>query len=75
MAKSRPVHERVHDHVRAAELTHAELAKRTGWSEQRVYRVLNGKTDLSAEDMEVLAVILEKPVAALFRDPEAKRAS
>jgi transcriptional regulator with XRE-family HTH domain len=75
MAKSRPVHERVHDHVSLAGVTHAELAKRTGWSEQRVYRVLNGKTDLSAEDMELIAGVLGKPVAALYRDPEAKKAS
>lgn len=72
MPKLRPVHERVHDHVQNAGITYAELAKKTGWSEQRVYRVLAGKTDLSAEDMELLASILDKPVAFLYRDPEAK---
>jgi transcriptional regulator with XRE-family HTH domain len=58
--------------VRAAGITQAQLALKTGWSEQRVYRVLNGKTDLTAEDMETIAHIIEKPVAALYRDVERK---
>lgn len=66
-----PIHERVKAHVAAAKLTHSDLAKKTGWSEQRVYRVLNGKTDLSAEDMEKLARVLKTPVAELFTTPEA----
>lgn len=67
-----PIHERVKAHVAAADLTHADLASKTGWSEQRVYRVLNGKTDLSAEDMEQLARILKVAVADLYRAPEAR---
>lgn len=72
MPKLRPVHERVHDHVQREGISYSELAKKTGWTYQRVYRVLAGKTDLTAEDMELLASILEKPVAFLYRDPEAK---
>jgi transcriptional regulator with XRE-family HTH domain len=72
MPKQRPIHERVHDHVKAAGLTYAQLAAQTGWSEQRVYRVLSGRTDLSAEDMELLARILKKTVAELYGDCEAK---
>ena len=75
MAEERPIHEVVRDHVRAAAITHAELAERTGWSEQRVYRVLAGKTELTAEDMKLLAKIIDKPVAELYQDPEAKKAS
>jgi len=70
MASTRPVHERVHGHVKAAKLTHSQLAEKTGWSEQRVYRVLHGKTKLEAEDMELLATILGKPVADLYDDLE-----
>lgn len=72
MAAQRPVHERVKAHIASAELTHADLAKKTGWSEQRVYRVLNGKTDLSAEDIELIARILRKPVGDLYRAPVGK---
>lgn len=72
MAAPRPIHERVKAHVKHAKLTHAGLAKKTGWDEQRVYRVLNGKTDLSAEDMELLARVLKVTVADLYRAPEAK---
>lgn len=68
-----PIHERVKAHVEIAELTHAEIAEKTGWSEQRVYRVLNGRTDLTADDMEMLAVILGKPVGVLYRAPKRKR--
>jgi transcriptional regulator with XRE-family HTH domain len=67
----RPIHERVKDHVERAGLSHAELAKLTGWDEQRVYRVLAGKTRLTAVDMELLARILDKPVASLYREARA----
>lgn len=68
----RPIYEHVKAHVARAELTHADLATKTGWSEQRVYRVLNGKTDLSADDMAQLARILKVPVAELYRSPESR---
>jgi len=66
-----PIHERVKGHVELAGITHAELAAKTGWDEQRVYRVLAGKTRLTAADMELLAKILEKPVASLYREARA----
>lgn len=66
MATSAAIHEHVHELVKLAELTHADIAAKTGWSEQRVYRLLNGKTDLAAEDMVVLAGILGKTVADLY---------
>lgn len=73
MAKPRPIHEHVHDLVKAAELTHADIAAKTGWSEQRVYRLLSGKTELTAGHMVKLAELLGKPVASLY--PREARAS
>jgi transcriptional regulator with XRE-family HTH domain len=67
----RPVHERVHGHVESAGLDYATIAKKTGWSEQRVYRLLSGKTLLRAEDMELLAKILKKDVAELYDEARA----
>jgi transcriptional regulator with XRE-family HTH domain len=55
---------------RLAGLTYAQIADRTGWSEQRVYRLMSGKTELTAEDMKLLAVILAKPVAELYEEPK-----
>ena len=72
MPRQPPVHERVHEHVRVAGFTHAQLAEKTGWDEQRVYRVLHGKTRLTAEDMELLARVLKKPVAELYMAPEQR---
>lgn len=64
-----PIHERVTAVVRGAGLTNAELAKKTGWSYLRVLRLLNGDTDLTAEDMEVIADIVKRPVAELYEAP------
>lgn len=70
-AEPRPVHECVHEHVKDAKITYAEIAAKTGWSEQRVYRLLSGKTDLTAEDMKIFAALLDKPVGELYGDHEA----
>lgn len=66
MATSAAIHEHVHGLVKEAGLTHADIAMKTGWSEQRVYRLLSGKTDLAAEDMLMFASILAKPIEALY---------
>lgn len=62
----RPVHECVHAHVESSGIDYATIAKKTGWSEQRVYRLLAGKTEISAEDMKAFARVLGKPVADLY---------
>lgn len=67
MTDSKPLHQCVHEHVTAKGLTIAEIAQATGWSEQRVYRLLTGRTELSAGDMLVFAKLVAKPVAALYR--------
>ncbi len=67
MAKVKPIHECVREHVEDVGLSNADIAKRTGWSEQRVYRLLAGKTELSAEDVRVLAGLVKRPVAELYR--------
>lgn len=72
MDTPRPIHERLQDHVRAAGLSYVAIAKKTGWSEQRVSRLLRGLTELTASDMEVFAELLGKTVASLFRDRGAK---
>ncbi len=75
MGKPKPIHERVAEHVVEAELSNAEVAKLTGWSEQRVWRLLTGRTDLTAEDVEILAGLLKKPVAALYAGTNKAKAS
>lgn len=67
-----PIHERVTAHARDAGLSNADIAKKTGWHYLRVLRLLNGDTDLSAEDMETLARVFGRSVAELYRMPEAK---
>lgn len=67
MAKQKPIHERVQAHVDDAGLSNADLAKKTGWHELRVWRLLTGRTEISAEDMEVFAKVLGKPVADLYK--------
>lgn len=66
---SRPIHQRVKDHVRRAGLTYAQLAERTKFSAQRVYRLLNDQTDIDAEDMEILAEAIGVSVGELYHDP------
>jgi transcriptional regulator with XRE-family HTH domain len=56
-------------------MTEAEIAERSGWSEQRVHRLLHDKTRLLANDIEEFARILRKPIAELYRDPRARRAA
>lgn len=77
MGKQKPVHECVAEHVEAAQLSKADIAERTGWSEQRVWRLLTGRTELSAEDMRVFARLVKKPVADLYRgvEPHLERRS
>lgn len=71
MESQRPIHERVKEQVDDAGFSVAELAKETGWDEQRVYRLLTGRTKLTAEDIETLAKILNKTVIALYRGKAA----
>jgi transcriptional regulator with XRE-family HTH domain len=69
--RKKPIHHRVKECVDAAGVSNAELARKTGWHELRVWRLLSGKTDLTAEDMEVIARILKCDVADLYRGAEA----
>jgi transcriptional regulator with XRE-family HTH domain len=66
----------VRDHVVASGLSTDEICKRTQWSEQKLSRLLRGKTALHAEHIEVLARIVKRPVAALYRGlAKTKRAA
>jgi transcriptional regulator with XRE-family HTH domain len=49
-------------------ITRPELAKRAGWHEMKVWRVLSGRTPFKIRDIETLARIFEKPMAAFFSD-------
>jgi len=71
VARRKPIHHRVKERVEAAKLSNADIAKKTGWHELRVWRLLSGKTDITAEDMEVFASILKCDVADLYRGVEA----
>jgi transcriptional regulator with XRE-family HTH domain len=71
VAKEIPLHERVHAHAIARGLSNAEIAKRTGWHELRVWRLLTGRTDLSAEDMKTLARVFDLSVAELYGEHAA----
>lgn len=71
MPRTKPLHEHVSAIVRDAELSNAELAKKTGWSYLRVLRLLHGQTELSAEDMRLLSKVLERPIADLYGEQSA----
>jgi cyanate lyase len=71
MAKRKPIHSRVKDRVDNRGLTHVDIAKKTGWHELRVCRLLTGKTKLTADDMEVFARLLDCDVGDLYRGLEA----
>jgi hypothetical protein len=66
-----PVHETVKKVVDERGLSTAELVAKTGWSEQRVWRLLTGRTDIHAEDMRVFARVLDKSVAELYGEAAA----
>ncbi len=68
---TQPIHECVKAHITAAKLSVADIVKATGWSEQQVRRLLNGKTELSAKDMVIFAGLVGKPVAELYPEGSA----
>ena len=46
----------------------------TGWSEQKVARLLSGKTSLHAAHVELLSALIGTPVASLYRGlPKSQR--
>lgn len=61
-----PLHERIKERVTAAGFTQGDLAERLGWHEMKVWRVLNGRTALSADDVEIFARLLRVPVGDLY---------
>lgn len=65
-----PIHERVRAHVDDAGLTITQIAKRAHWSYLKTMRRLNGDTELSAADMELLARIIKRDVGDLYDVPE-----
>jgi transcriptional regulator with XRE-family HTH domain len=67
VAHSKPIHECVAEHVKDAGLSISDLAEKTGWHYLRTMRLLNGDTDLSAEDMKTIAELLKRPVADLYK--------
>jgi transcriptional regulator with XRE-family HTH domain len=72
MVKTKPIYVRVSEHVEAEGWTAVDLAKRVGWHPMKAQRVLRGATSLLAEDMELIAKVLKKPVAELFSSPVHK---
>lgn len=75
MRRSRAAQEinrRVREVVETEGLSPADLAKLTGWSEKRAYRVLTGMTMLTAYDMRVLARVLATSIVSLYRAPSAR---
>lgn len=69
LEQRRHLYKRVKDHIRRAKLTYSQVADRTGFSAQRVYRLLNGHTEISGEDMEILAEAIGVSVGELYHDP------
>jgi hypothetical protein len=65
--ENRPLHERVRDHLDHSGLDFVQLAEAMGWSERKAKRKVLGQTRWLAEDIEILADVLEKPIAALYR--------
>lgn len=70
-----PVHECVSMHVEYAGLTKADLARKLGWKYLRVMRLLNGDTELLAEDMRAIAEVLKVDLGALYERPKKRKAS
>ncbi len=66
-AEQPPLYARVRSVVEAKGLSNAEVAKLTGWHELRVWRLLTGRTDLGADDMEALAAAVGESVETLYR--------
>lgn len=72
---AKPIHECVSEHVEDAGLTKAELARKLGWHYLRTMRLLNGDTELSAQEMADIAKVLRRPVADLYHPVQRRSAS
>lgn len=69
-AKVKSTEERVREHLVASKLSAREFAKRAGWPADtngymRAYRLINGLVSISADDIDTIARVLEKPVSAI----------
>jgi predicted transcriptional regulator len=60
--------------VLASGMTEREIAKKAGWHEKKVRRLLTGDTELGAVEMSALARVLRRPVGELF-PPVQRRAA
>jgi transcriptional regulator with XRE-family HTH domain len=60
------VHEWIAQYAEEEGLTYAQIARKTGWNELRVSRLLNGKTRVTAEDVKVFARLLRRSVTELY---------
>jgi len=65
-AKCEPIYARVRAVVRREGVSNAQLAARTGWSELRVWRLLNGRTKLSADDVAAIMVAVDAEAGEIF---------
>lgn len=65
--KRRPIHQRVRAVLDQLELDRAAVSELTGWKDQRVYRLLAGKTSFGADDIELLSDVLRQPIDAFYR--------
>lgn len=50
----------------AAKLSRADLAKKLGWTEIRVWRLETGKTKILAEDVQLIADACNTTVGAVY---------
>ena len=71
----RPIIKHVARQVLTSGITKERIAKRTGWSEKKVSRLLTGQTELGAVEMTELARVLGKPIAKLFPPEHSRRAA
>lgn len=71
MARSKPIHVRVSEHVAQQGWTATDLASKLEWHPAKAQRVLRGDTSLLAEDMEAIAKVMKKPVGDLFESPKS----
>jgi len=62
----RTIIKHVAEQVVRSGVTERQIARRTGWHEKKVRRLLTGDTELGAIEMAALARVLDVPIENLF---------
>ena len=60
------VHERLDAFVTESGIPRVEIARSLGWSDQKLWRVLKGRTELTAEVVKKIAPLIHRSVAEIY---------